>query len=179
MAYQFFSEADIDKNTGKIKSEFPMWYNPRLIQEIEDEVLTKEGALASGQVPRGQEADYRDNLNRLKDQLEKVKNMSLVDDAKNDKQLLGKAIKDLAKEISSRLPSDTMCKKNLVDPNMEYRQMTQPCIDVKDDNMAELAKACNVPITDGKITREGACKMWKIGTKFMGEYANIEMLRKG
>lgn len=178
MSYQFFTEADIDPVKGTIKSEYPMWYNPKLVHELEDEVMSKEAALETGAVPRGLESDYRDNLNRLKGQLAKMQNMSMVDDAKNDRATLGKAISSLGKIIAEELPREDLCRRGLVDPNQEYRKMTDAYIPVKDENIAELAKACNVPIRDGKISREGACKMWKIGTKFMGDYANTEILRK-
>lgn len=178
MSYQFFSEADIDKNTGKVKSEYPIWYNPKLIQEIEDEVVSKEIALKTGQVPQGYESEYRENLSRLKDQLKTVQNMTLVDDAKNDHAKLGDALKDLATILKSEMPSNKLCERNLVDPNQEYQKITKQYIPVKDDNMAELARACNVPIVDGKISRGGIEKMWKIGTKYLGDYANVEVLRK-
>jgi len=180
--YQFFSEADIhiDPKTGRksIASEYPMWYNPNLITEMEDEVSAKEIALQTGQVPRSSESDYRDNLARMKDHLEKMKNMTMVDDARNDKDELGKAVKELSKIIREELPSEDLCKRNLVDPNQEMRKMTVPYIKLSSDNMAELARACNVPISDGKVSREGASKMWKIATKFLGEYANTDILRR-
>jgi len=178
MSYQFFSEADVDPQTGKVKSMYPMWYYPQLIQELEDEVISRRSALESKQVNPGQEMEYRENLLRMEKQLEKVQNMTMVDDAKNDRGTLGKAIKDLAKIIKQELPTRDFCDRNLVDPSQEYSKMTKPYIKVLDDNMAEIAKACNVPIVDGKITREGAAVMWKIASKYMGEYANTESLRR-
>ncbi len=176
--YQFFTEADIDPQTGKVKSEYPMWYNPRLIEEMEDEVTTREMALKTNQVPPGQEAEFQNNLERIKGQLITMQNMTKLDDARNDKASLGKAVTELAKTIRAFMPKQSMCDRGLVDPNQEYQKLTKFHIDIQNDNQADLAQACNVPIKDGKITGEGANKMWKIGTKFLGEYANTETLRR-
>jgi len=56
--------------------------------------------------------------------------------------------------------------------------MTKPYITIQNDNLAALAEACNVPIVDGKVTREGMSKMWKVATRYLGDYANTDTLRK-
>lgn len=182
MAFQFFSEADMkrDPQTGELKvaSEYPMWYSPRMIQEMEEEIATREAALATGAVQKGFEGEYRENLSRYKEQLKKMKDMTLVDDAKNDRAALGKAVKEVGKALSDMMPRQAMCERRLVDTNREYRNLNEPTIKIENDLQADLAKACNVQIVDGKVTGYGAQKMWKIGTKFLGDYANVEMLRK-
>lgn len=173
---QFFSESDIDSK-GNIKSEYPSWYNPRNLTELEEEVTQMEYALENGQVPRGYEPDYRDTLNQKKTHLKKVKDLTLVDDAKASNGKLGDLLGEVGKVLKSELPSRKDMEDNLVDAHSEVQKMTVPYIPVT-TAMGELAKACNVPIVNGKVTREGLAKMWKIGTKKMGDYANIETLRR-
>ena len=173
---QFFSEVDID-DKGKIKAEYPSWYNPRNLQVLEDEVSQMEFALENKQVPRGYEPEYRDNLSQKKEHLEKVKNMTLVEDAKSSNGKLGDIIGEVGKSLRNELPSKKEMDDGLVDAHMELQKMTVPYIPVS-DAMGALAQACNVPIIDGKVTREGLAKMWKIGTKKLGGYANVETLRK-
>ena len=176
--YQFFSEADVDPVTGSIKSEYPMWYNQRLIEDFEDEVAHRQAALEANQVPEGVRSDFAHNLARMKEQLEKMKDMTMVDDARNDRDSLGKAVKEMAKIIKDELPSRTLCDRGHVDSNIEYHRMTKPYITIQNDNLAALAEACNVPIVDGKVTREGMSKMWKVATRYLGDYANTDTLRK-
>jgi hypothetical protein len=56
-------------------------------------------------------------------------------------------------------------------------RMTEPCIEVKGD-AAQIAKACNVRMTKGKVSRDGAAKIWKILGKAIGERTNTENLRR-
>jgi hypothetical protein len=86
---------------------------------------------------------------------------------------------EAGKILKSEMPSKKDLDDNLVDAHGELRKMTIPYISIKDNaKMCEMAKACNVPIVDGKVTREGLSKIWKIGTKHLGGYANVETLRK-
>lgn len=178
MSYQFYSECDYDPKTGKIKSEYPTFCDPNLIRDMEEEIATKEIALATGQVPKGYEPDYRDTLSRLKEQYNKMLDMTRIEDAKNDKGKLGTIVNKIGKLITSELPKQAQCDRNLVDPSLEYRKLTEHRYKIEDEEMSEVAKACNVPIVDGKINGYGLHKIWKIGSKYLGEYANIESLRK-
>jgi hypothetical protein len=180
---QFFSEVDMARNTAtgqlEVKAEYPSWYNPRNLQVLEDEVAQMEYAIENGQVPRGYEPEYRDNLAQKKAHLNKVKDMTFVEDAKTSNAKLGDVIGEVGKVLRNELPSKKDMDDNLVDAHMEYQKMTTPYITIKDSAaMCELAKACNVQIVDGKVSREGMAKMWKIGTKKLGGYANVETLRK-
>jgi hypothetical protein len=176
--YQFFSESDLDPKTGRVKSMYPAWYDTRMVQELEEDVLTREIALETGQVPRGSVTEFKENLEKAKEKLKKIQDMTLVDDAKNNKDDIDKIVTKLGKVLGEELPTGRTCEKNLVDSNMEYRKMTDKYLKVADENTAEFFKACNVEIKDGKVSREDMAVAWKIGTKFLGGYSNIEMLRK-
>ncbi len=182
MSFQFFSEADMrrDPTTGEMKvvSEYPMWYSPRFVQDMEDEVSIREAALTNGAVPPGHEAEYRESLARAKSQLKKMQDMTMVEDARNDREALGRAAKEIGKTLASMMPKQSLCDRKLVDANREYHNLNVPTVTVENDLQADLARACNVPIIDGKVTGYGAQKMWKIATKYLGDYANVETLRK-
>ena len=69
-------------------------------------------------------------------------------------------------------------RKGLADAREEMKRMTEPCIEVRGDAM-NIAKACNVKITKGKVSRDGAAKVWKILGKALGDSpTNIEHLRR-
>jgi hypothetical protein len=174
MSYTFYAEHDID-DKGRISSEYPSWYTPHMLREMEDEIANMEGALLTGQIPKGYEAEYRDNLVGKKERFEKAKDSSLVTDV--DRGKVGDALKDVAAILKDEMPSTRAMADGFIDSDMELRKITIPYIKV-DERIAELCQAANVPIVEGKVSREGLAKAWKIGTKWMGEYANVEVLRK-
>ncbi len=179
--FQFYSEVDIDPVTKKVKSEYPLWYNPRMLQEKEEELEIKKAALRNDAVPRGQEAEYAEGIKRLEDQLSVMKNTTLVDDAKNDRDVIAKLVDKIGKVLKELYPTYKECERRVVDIQQENKKRFDPCVSIKgDDDMVSFAHACQVPISpDGKVNRDGAEKMWKIGRKYIGENANTELLRRG
>jgi hypothetical protein len=147
---------------------------------LEEEVAMKKATLENGGVPRGYEPEFRENLARLEEHLARMKDMTLVDDADNNRDEIGVVVQRAAKLLKEEYPSQKMCDRKLVDANMEYRKMSEPYIPIgEDEKMVNMAKACNVQIDGkGRVSREGLAKMWKIGSKYLGEYANVEVLRK-
>ncbi|MDD5722710.1 MAG: hypothetical protein PHY29_03095 [Syntrophales bacterium] len=178
--FQFYSEADRDPTTGKVRSEYPMWYNPRMISEKEEELDAKKAALANGAVPRGVESDFREGVIRLEEQLKTMKDTTLVDDAQNDRDEIGALVEKLGKILKNEYPTTKECERRVVDIQTENRKRFEPYLPISgDDDMVSFAKACQVSISpDGKITRDGMEKMWKIGRKYLKEYANVEILRR-
>ena len=54
--------------------------------------------------------------------------------------------------------------------------MKQPLINIRGN--IEAAEAMGVKVADGKVSRDGATKMWKVAGKLLGEATNGEALRR-
>jgi hypothetical protein len=175
----FFSESDMMRlkdGTKIISSEYPVWYNEQIIEEIREDLRRDEFNLESGLIPKEQLTGVRDRIRKHREKLEDIESsrpkLSADMEGKVDK-----ARKILAKNIQDRLFTRSQMQKGLADTHMEVRRSTTPDIPV-DETIADLAKGCNVQVYNGKITREGAAKIWKITSKYFGEISNVEALRR-
>lgn len=182
MGYTFFSEQDLDPKTGKPRGEYPSWYNPRAIYEMEDKIAQMEFAAENGHVPKGYMSEHMDILHQLKENLKKAKDLTFVEDGKNDRDKLDKAVKEgigLWKDASPSV-NYMESRRQLVDANEEYRRMATPCINVKSmPNFVEVMQACKIDIpSNGMVSREQIAKACKIGLSYLGENANLERFRK-
>jgi hypothetical protein len=181
--FQFYADADIDQATGKIKSEYPQWYSTRMLSEKEEELTMKKIALANGGVPQGYESEYREGISKLEKQIESMKDNTLIDDASNDRDEIKTIVDKIAKVLKDEYPTSKECDRRVVDINQENRKRFTPYLNlgkIGDDNIFPFARACDVSIDpNGLVTRDGLEKMWKIGRKYLGEYANVEILRRG
>lgn len=83
----------------------------------------------------------------------------------------------LIKKIYNDAQARREMKKGLADSHEEARRMTTPNIKLSPE-LIEVAEACNVKHTDGKISRTEAEKIWKITSRYLDEPSNTEYLRK-
>ena len=93
------------------------------------------------------------------------------------KDRVAKVYDELGRAIGDKLFTRSDMMKGLADAHEEVKRMTEPSIPVTGDAMS-LAKACNVKTVKGKVTREGAAKIWKILGKALGDRTNTEHLRR-
>lgn len=170
----FFSETDMNK--GKISSEYPAWYFNTMIDDLKEDIRREEWNLEQNIVPRDQLPVIRDRVKRLKAKLDAVE-AARPKFSDLDKNKLTKTMKELGKEITSKMFTRSEMKKGLADSHMEAKRMTYPSISVTPD-IAEVAKMCNVPIVGGKLSRKSAEKCWKILANYHGEPSNTEYLRR-
>lgn len=171
----FFSESDMNKN-GKIASEYPMWYNPNMIEEIREEIKRDEFMVDNGLVADSKVTAVRNRLVGSKKKLEEIEN-SKPKLSTEEENKLKKAKDEIAKEIKNALFSRSQMLKGLADGHEEARRMATPTIKVSAE-MVDLVKACNIPIYDGKMSRNDAQKAWKIASRYFGDMSNVESLRK-
>jgi superfamily II RNA helicase len=179
MEATFFSESDMatDRNGAKhISSEYPMWYNRQMLEELKEDITMAEFELKSGRIKDDKLPQARARLKSLQNKMEEVeKSMPKLQDKDVDK--LAKVRKELGKEIASRMYSRSDMKKGLADAHEEVRRMETPSISLSPE-MHELAAACNVKPTDGKVSRTQAEKIWKITSRYLDESSNTESLRR-
>lgn len=173
-----FSEIDYAEVKGKkiLGSEYPAWYNEAMIDEIREGIRTDELSLEKGMVKQDRRHDVRERIKKNQERLESILESSPdLDDKQKD--YVHKVRTELGKEISRMMFTRSQMQKGLADSHTEARRMKDPSIPVA-GAIHDMAKACNVPITNGKISRSGAEKVWKICSRKLGEISNTELLRK-
>ena len=173
---RFFSEVDYvtTKDGKKVQSsEFPAWYFDNMIDEMQESLLKDEQAIKAGRLSGEQLASARDRVERYRDRLSKIEESRPA----LDKDKVSKNWKELGKNISSMMYSRSQMQKGIAPAEGEAKRMVQPCVPVTPE-IQEYAKACNVPVVDGKVSRNGAEKIWKLCGRYLGEITNSEVLRK-
>ena len=176
----FFSESDmyIDKATGKkmISSEYPSWYNRQAIEELEEDMRRDEYALKMGYIKEAQMPVVRDRLKSFKKKLDEIESsFPILSDKKKDEVKL--ASDYLGNQIRDRMFTRSQMMKGIADSHEEAKRMITPSITVTPE-IDELAKACNVTVRDGKISRDEASKIWKITRRALEESSDCEELRR-
>lgn len=166
---------DFFKGVDANGSQYPAFYYDVHISELKETIDSEERRLNAGQVPYDLAYKLKASIEKNKKLLEEIeRSRPSLSDGERDR--INKAYKQLGKEIGQYLFSRSEMMIGLASPHEEARRMTEPCISA--DGFDELIKACNVQVTDGKVTRNGAAKMFKICGKLIGEPTNIEVLRK-
>ena len=173
---QFYGKADTNRE-GRITSEYPGWYfDNEHLDELKRGIDYKQGLLDRGLCPPSEIGVTRAALVREKERLVLIEESKPVLTA-DDKSKLSKMRKTLGEEIKASMYSRSDMQKGVVDDHEEVRRMSEPIIDVTGE-LYEVVKASGVAIYDGKVTREGAIKPWKLIGKLLGEPTDVETLRK-
>lgn len=170
--FSFFGE--VDKIKGQIGSEYPAWTMPHQLDTLREGIGQKERTLKTGYVGDVEATmRVREDLKKEKARLEEI--------VKSKPKLTAKQKEDVATEygklknmIAESLFSRSDMKLGLADAHEEADRMTLPFISVD----KEIAAACNVPTFGGKVSRDGASKMYKIIGRYLGDRTNVEYLRK-
>jgi soluble cytochrome b562 len=178
---KFFGEVDLHTKKGTVASEYPAWYFDRPLDELSENIDKMERAIARGTVPADKLSEMREHLQQYKERYTKImESCPKLTDAEKDK--LVKVRRDMGKQITDGLFSRSHMQKGTVDAHKEAERMVKPMIDVKPE-YHDLLRACNVRIVNGKITRDGMAKAWKIIGKLLNrhggdEETNVETLRR-
>jgi hypothetical protein len=173
--FQIFGSVDLNEK-GVVKSAYPSWYFDHLRDELQNEVDRLENDIKFDRIPRSELHLMRE---RLKQKQEKLLNLdsSAVELRGKQKDRVDAIRKEIGEKISEALFSRDDMKKGVADAREEMNRMTSPCIELKGDAL-KAAMACNVKHVKGKVSRDGAAKVWKILSKALGERSNIETLRR-
>jgi hypothetical protein len=169
---QFFGDVDLNEN-NKIKSFMPAWYQDRAIDELQESIDRKKRALKAHMIKEDMiqrtEAEIKAESERL---TEIINSKPRLKDEQKDK-CYG-AYKMLREQIASTLPTRKQAKDGLVNPHDELRRMKSKHITIDPD----IAAACGVKTTGGKISGDEAGRCFKILGKILGEPTNVETLRR-
>lgn len=169
----FFGEVDRN-DKGEITSEYPAWMHEQSISEFEDETNKQERRLRENLIPPEDRPYAEMAYKASKDKLRMLKSSKPKMPAAQ-KDYLWKQYKEIGEKIGERLYTRSSMAKGTVSPHEEAKRMTEPSIKVD----ADLAKKCNVRLDGrGRVTRDGASKIWQICGGYLGESRNIEVLRR-
>lgn len=174
--FQIFGSVDLN-DKGQVKSAYPSWYFDAFKDDLQNEVDRMESDLKFDKIPRSEIAIHKERLAQKRDKLLNLDQAALNLRGKQ-KDKVSKVYDELGGAIKEKMFSRDEMRKGLADARTEMKLMTEPCIEVRGDAM-NIAKACNVKITKGKVTRDGASKVWKILGKALGDSpTNVEYLRR-
>ena len=178
---KFFGEVDIHPIKKTISSEYPAWYFTRAYDGLCEDVARLERTLARGDVPTDKIAQIKDRLEKTKERRDKIQE-SIPKLEGKDIDEMAKARKTMSSIIKDGYFTRSSMMKGTADAHKEAERMIKPKVDVKPE-FIEYLKAANVPIVDGKVTRDGLVKAWKITGKLLNlhgkdEETDAEVLRR-
>ena len=173
--FQIFGSVDLN-DKGVVKSTYPAWYFEHLRDDLKNEIDRMQTQISMETIPRSEMQVTKERLFQKKEKLKEI-DSTTVELKGKQKDRVAKVYDELGGAIGDRLFSRSDMKKGLADAHEEMKRMTEPCIPVTGDAMS-LAKAANVKTIKGKVTREGAAKIWKILGKALGSNTNTEFLRR-
>jgi len=175
---KFFSEVDMTKVGDKkiIGSKYPSWYFDYILEDLEDSIRMDERALENRSLTSRDKMIIHERLKRNAEKREAIlegkPKLSVQDENR-----LKKTMESIGKKITQKMFTRSQMMKGLASPNEEYKRAVITNIELDEDEM-KLAKACNIRVHDGKVSRTRAEEMWKICRKYFGEPSNSEWLRK-
>ena len=179
MSHKFFGAIDRTKD-GRISSQVPAWSMATHIDELNENIASRERNLERGMIPYDAVHQVKEELKVDKEKLDKIlSSKPKLTDVEQDE--VYKVYKSFSKDIKDMMFSRSEEKKGLASPHEEARRMIDPIIKVN-EKTAQLCKDNGVKVTETreglKVSRNGATKVWKIIGRYLGENSNAEYLRK-
>lgn len=168
--FVFFGEIERHPQGG-YSSEYPAWYHVRQLEDMKEELRGKEEAL---ELRLGNQAELRFQVKQIKQRIHDIESSSPKLSGSQKDKLAG-YVKEIGETLADSMPTRSDMMRGTADAHIEVRKDTEPCVKVP----RELAEACGVQVDrQGRATRDGAAKCWKIGKRALGEESNTEILRR-
>lgn len=178
--FQFFGEVDYNKN-GRISSQYPAWAFRHLINELVNDITDLEKQMKDYSIDPETRGKLLSRLQIRQERLTKIRDSFPKVDKDKVYSIVGGENENgtLGQKIADSMFTRTDMMKGIADAHEEDRRMHEPVIKLEGKEI-DMAKGCNVRINgEGKVSRNDAVKVWKIGRKYLGEVSNVEVLRKG
>ena len=170
---QFFGEVDLNPRGG-VGSAYPGWMFPRLIEEMEEQILYEESQLKDQLLDASQKASIRESIDKKRERLQKIEDGR----PKLDKDEVAGIRGSIGEKIKESLFTYDQMQKGTADAHKELARMKDPCIKL-DGKELEYALGARVAISeDKKVSRDSAAKIYKMCSAYLGEDSNIESLRR-
>jgi tellurite resistance protein len=169
---QFFGEVDLSKE-GKIISDMPAWYFDVHIADLEEGVAKKERALERGTVKADQIPMIREQVKAEREKLKLIER-SRPNLNSTQENMCYKVYQNLERQIKDSMPTRKQAKDGLVNPQQELKRLKEKHITIN----PEVAAACGVHASRGKVTGDEANKCYQILGRALKSNTNVEALRK-
>ena len=151
----------------------PSWFHEQHMDILEEEVASKKRRIDRGEIPQ---ESIPIVMNEIKAKEKKIKEIKSAIPKLNGKEKdnVAKTYNLLRNRIAETLPSRRDVNNGFVRPYDELNRCKEPIIEVD----RELAAACNVKVVNGKVSGDGANKMYMMLGRALGEDTNVEKLRR-
>jgi len=171
---QFFTEMDLDPK-GRIKNTYPVYFERNQEQDIKEEIRRIETGIENRYYTGATMGEAMERLKKAKESLDRIQ--AIRPQFEKQKDSISKFVKELATEISPAMYRRKELAKNLVDAHEEAKKMVEPVIRLTPWS-AKVAHDNGIRVTDGKISRDDATRLWQMGREALGESRNVEFLRR-
>ena len=176
--FKFFGEVDLNSK-GNISAELPAWTFSQLIDDLEEEIRTNEINLTDTSINPETRGKLLAKDKQMKERLEKIITSKPKVNTDVVYSIVGKDMSggSLGEKISESMFTRDQMIKGIADAREEARRMSEPIISLSGKEVA-MANGCGIKLREGKVSRDEAIKVWRIGRKYLGELSNAELLRK-
>ena len=173
----FFGPTD-RKEGGAVKSFLPGWYNEHYMELLREEVASIKRRKQRGEIPDDALPAHMQELERAEAKLSALTG-EVPKLTGKQKDLCAEVKKELGEEISRQMPTKSQMDGSVdTDIRREAGMKDNPTIQLS-AKARKIAKECNIRIEKGgKITRDAACKVWKLVSAVLKEERDVEALRK-
>lgn len=173
MEVEFFG--DVDKNIkGEVVSELPAWFHDIHLDHLEEGVASKKRQIERGEIPREHVGMVSQEIKNEEEKIKDIK-AAVPKLVGKQKDSVAKAYHALQNQIKETMPTRMEDRNGYISPRDELKRMKEFHIEVDRD----IAKACNVKTNiQGKVTGDGANKIYKMCGRILGENENVERIRR-
>jgi len=173
----WFGEVDINKRTELPASDYPSWYYDPQIRSLETDIEMITRNLDLDMYQGKAKVSMRAELARKQKRLSDIRESKPKLEGKK-KDEVGKVFKSLGKRIGESMFSYSDMQRGTADAQEEANRMVGPAVKIETEMEAGFCRQTGIAITDGKISRNAACRMYKIFGKALGEgILDVEVLR--
>ena len=170
---EFFGDVDRNKN-NEITSELPAWFHREHLSILEEDADQLERQIERGDIPKLHISMTAQEIKTKREKIADIK-AAIPKFTGANKNKISEAYFKLKNQIADSLPTHMENRKGYTQPREELDRMKSFHIPVDKD----LAKACNVKTNiAGKVSGDGANKMFKMFGRILGENENVERIRK-
>lgn len=165
---------DIDRRSdGKPRSYKPSWAEARAIENLQEEVDSRQRGIDMGLIPASEIPLTKAAIQKGKERLNEIKSQK-PELSDSERDWVSKERKRIGAEIGDAMFTHTEMDMGFADPHEEVDRMTEKKIKLD----PEQAKESGVTLVEGKGSRNDASKIYQHLSYALGESADIERLRK-
>jgi len=180
---EFFG--DVDKAYGEIGSEMSAWTLDAPFRDLKEEARTLEGMLERHEIREDDRPGKMVLLKKLKAKIEGVEG-SKPNLTGQEKDALAKLVGSgkTHGELGVKIRETMFTRSEMMlgaaaggaNSDIEFKRQFEPCIELSDAEIT-IAKKMNCKVVNGKVSRNDAMRIYRIGRMALGEPHDPEMIR--